>query len=518
MSAYDAAIIGAGHNGLVCAAYLARAGWRVVVLEAADAPGGAATTAEFSPGFRVPACAHLLHALHPRIVRDLKLARHGYALAASGLATIALAADGRHLRLAEASAPSAIRARSAADAEAWPRLAARLGRMAKALAPFLAQTAPRLGTDSWRDRMTLGRLGLAIRRLGREEAREFLRIVGMNVADLVEETFEDDLVRGAVACDAVLGARLGPRSPGSVFTLLYRIAHQGGRGVALPKGGMGGLTRALADAASRAEIRTRAPVARIVVENDRAVGVALAGGEVVPARLVVSSADPRTTFLDLLGTAHLDTGFVRRVRNVRMNGVAAKLHLALDGLPAVAGLEAGDLGGRLIVAPGVDAIERAFDASKYGEVSAEPLIEAVIPSLHDSGLAPAGKHVLSAIVQYVPYDLAGDWEALREAAMNRAIDRLEGVLPGLRGHVVAAEMLGPRDLERRFRMAGGHWHHGELALDQAFMLRPVPGAAQYATPVAGLYLCGAGGHPGGGVSGLPGFNAARRILATEERP
>ena len=362
------------------------------------------------------------------------------------------------------------------------------------------------------------KLAWRVRRLGRDEMREFLRIIGMNVADLLEETFESELLRGAYAFDSVLGARLGPRSPNSVLTLLYRLA---GATAGVPgalghaEGGMGAVTRALAGAASRADIRTGAAVVRIVVEDDRAVGVELVSGERLFGRCVVSGADPRTTFLDLVGPEHLDTGFLRRVRGIRMRGAAAKLHLALDGLPAFNGVDAADLGARLLIAPGVDHVERAFDDCKYGDYSAEPAIEITIPSVHDTTLAPEGMHVLSAIVQFAPYDLKAGWDAARDAFADRAVEVMARHAPELPRRIVARQVITPLDLERDFRMTGGHWHHGELAPDQMLMLRPVPGCAQYRTPLPGLYLCGAGAHPGGGVMGAAGYNAARQVIENE---
>jgi phytoene dehydrogenase-like protein len=518
---YDAVVIGGGHNGLVCAAYLARSGRKVVVLEAREAVGGAAVTEEIAPGYRAPVCAHILHHLHPAIEKDLGLAGHGLALAARGLATVALDRSGRHLRIDGASVTrfdgTGV---SEADLAGYGRLRPRLLKYAKALRPMLAETPPRLGTTAWSDRRTLIKLGWAIRRMGRADTREFLRIVLMNVADLFEDEIEDELLIGALAFDAVLGEHLGPRSPNTVLSLLYRLSGSaaGVQGaLAVPKGGMGAVAEAMAAAASAAgaEIRTQAPVMRVLVEQDRTVGVALASGEEIRAPEVVSNADPKRTFLDLLGTEHLDAGFVRRVRNIRARGCAAKLNLALKGLPEIQGLPAEALGDRLVIAPSVGYLEDAFNPAKYGEFSARPALEITLPSVHDASLVPGGGHVLSAVVQYAPYGLKAGWDAARDRFAETVLDLLEAHAPGLRSLVVGQQLLTPLDLERRFQMPGGHWHHGELVIDQMFMLRPVPGAAQYETPVAGLFLCGAGAHPGGGVMGVAGMNAAKRIMARE---
>jgi len=510
---YDCIVVGGGHNGLVCATYLARSGRSVLVLEAREREGGAATTHEFAPGFRVSACAHLLHLMPADVMSELGLAAHGLQLAAQQLPSVALSADGQHLRLGAAGLAGGAPAADLAAYAEWQRL---LGRLAAALHPALTEPPPRLGTDAWSDRTALLRLGWRIRRLGRRDMRELLRIAGMCVYDLLAERFESPLLKGALALDAVLGTNLGPRSPGTVFSLLYRAAAPGGaENLALPRGGLGALTAALSGAAraAGAEVRTRAAVTRITVSDDRACGVVLASGEPLAADVVISSADPKTTFLDLLGSEHLDAGFVRRVAQLRSRGLAAKVHLALERLPEFPGLDGAALRGRLLVAPSPDYVERAFNHAKYAEYSAAPVLEITLPTLADDTLAPSGKHVMSVIAQYVPYEIAGGWPEQRERFKELVIRTLAAYAPQLPDCVSAAELLLPRDIEREFRIVGGHWHHAELALDQFFMVRPVPGASQYQTPLPGLFLCGAGCHPGGGVMGLAGRNAARRVLA-----
>jgi phytoene dehydrogenase-like protein len=347
--------------------------------------------------------------------------------------------------------------------------------------------------------------------------REFLRIAGINIYDVLEEIFESPLLKGALALDAVMGANLGPRSNNSVLALLHRLSGQaaGNPGLSIPAGGMGAISEAMAAAAraAGATIRTGSPVKRITLDVDRVSGVELESGEMITAGTVVSNADPARTLFGLLGARHLETGFVHRVRHFRNKGMAAKLHLALEALPSFTRLSSGLAGERLVISPDLVYLEHAFDAAKYGRCSPEPALEITIPSLADKSLAPPGKHVLSAIVLYAPFDERANGDAARRKLLDRSLSVLDRHAPGLRRQVVASELLLPADIEREFRITGGHWHHGELALDQLMMMRPVPGAAQYEMPIGGLFLCGAGCHPGGGVMGSAGRNAANAVLA-----
>ncbi|MFI4890432.1 MAG: phytoene desaturase family protein [Steroidobacterales bacterium] len=506
---HDCIVIGAGHNGLVCATLLARAGRKVLVLEASAQVGGAAVTRMFHPQFRVSAGAHLLHLMPAQLLGELRLDSHGLHMAAQQLPSTALSLDGAALPLGADL--------TGADAGAHGAYAARMRRFGAALAPILAGVAPRLGTDRWEDRLGLLRAGWQLRKLGRTDMRELLRIGGMNVYDLLKEHFSSPLLQGALGLDAVLGTNFGPRSPGTVLTLLYRLALEsaaGDGGLALPQGGMGAVCDALAKAAQAAgaTVRTEAPVERILVDDDRASGVRLESGEEFTAGCVISNADPKTTFLDLLGSRYLDTGFVRRVTHLRSKGLTAKLHLALSALPRFTGVPDERVRGRLLIAPSLEHIEQAYNHAKYGEFSAAPVMEITVPSVSDPAFAPAGQHVLSAIVQYAPYSLKGGWDSQRQAFTDLAIATLERHAPGLKDTVIGAELLTPADIEREFRINGGHWHHADLAFDQFLMVRPVPGATQHRTPLAGLYLCGAGCHPGGGVMGIAGRNAASQVL------
>lgn len=518
-SKYDVIIIGAGHNGLVCASYLARAGCSVLALEANDQVGGAAITREFAPGYSVSAGAHLLYMLAPSIVSDLRLERHGMGLAATDMDTVALSADGNHITLNGNAIDGG--SLSEADRSAYPEFMDKFLRFAGILQQTFIKRPPRLAHAGLGELASLARLGLNLRLLGRDLMQELLRTGAINIYDVLQETFSNDLLKGALGMDALLGADLGPRSPGSVLTWLYRLAgrlHGNGSGIALPEGGIGTVTRTLRKAAEAAgaEIRTATPVNRVMLDRDRITGVETAAGERIDSGLVVSNADPRTTFLQLVGARNIETGFARRIGNIRMQGKAAKLHLALDGLPEFKGLANEQSGQRLLIAPSLLHIERAFDDSKYGRFSEQPVMEISVPSIHDGGLAPEGKHVLSAVVQYAPFKLRAGWDAGRDAFRELLVRQLEQYAPGIGRQITSTELLTPPDLEREFNIHGGHWHHGEYSLDQFMMLRPVPGAARYATPVSGLYLCGAGCHPGGGVLGLPGRNAATEILKQEK--
>ncbi len=507
-------IIGGGHNGLVCAAYLAKAGKKVTVLEAADQVGGVAATREFAPGFRA-SVAHLLYLLDKDISKNLALESHGLRMARSSLKTIALAEDGNHITISAEDVDGG--GLSSEDKAAYREYRRFMTKFAAVIGGLHNRIPPRI-TYQRNDMIALGKLALNIRMLGRDDMRELLRIGAINIYDVLKENFDHPLLKGALSLDAVLGTNSGPRSNNSVFTALHRMSGNNGGAagnVSIPLGGMGAVTEALAAAARKAgaEIRTGSPVSNILLNGDRIKGVQLANGANIAASVVISNADPKTTMLSLLGARHLEAGLARKFGNIRASSSAAKLHLALDGLPDFKGVSPEQLGERLVIAPNVEYVERAFNHSKYGEFSTHPVAEITIPSIHDNSLAPDGQHVLSAIVQYAPRNLGMGWDAGKAAFMDNVMDLLCAYAPGIREKVVAAELLTPEDIETEFRMAGGHWHHGELSLDQFLMLRPVPKSAQYKTPVEGLYLCSAGCHPGGGVMGSAGRNAASVVLA-----
>lgn len=496
---------------MVCAAYLAQSGQKVLVLEAANAPGGLGANREFHPGFHV-SVAHSASHFSNKVANDLKLASHGLDVTGHRLPTTGLGTDGNHVKVDRGAMSGA----GSADDTAYQDFLRLMGRFAGALKPFWLKTIPRIGAMGLGGLMTFAQMGLKIRGLGKKDMQEFLRIASLPARDLMDEYFESELVKAALSWDGLIGAKMAPRSPNSaVLAMLYRMSEDGGH--AISAGNVRGLVDALSAsaAAAGAEIRCSTPVSRILVDTETgglaAKGVQLVDGTTIEADKVVSATDPQRTFLQLVGVENLDIGFTNQIRRLRCDGFVAKLHLALNSLPEFSGLDQVD--GRLIIAPTMDAIEFSYDHAKYGECPDEPVMEIVIPSQHDASLAPDGQHVLSAHVMYVPHKLKGGWtDAARDEMCQRAIDTIAQYAPGIREQIIHQEFLTPADLEREYRVTGGHWHHTEFAIDQLLMMRPTYGAAQYSTPIPGLFLCSAGSHPGGDIVGAAGHNAAREVL------
>jgi phytoene dehydrogenase-like protein len=510
---YDSIIIGAGHNGLVCAAYLAKSGQRVLVLEASDTAGGLGADREFHPGFHA-SVAHSASHFTRKIAKDLKLSSHGFDATADSMPTVGLSTDQAHVVLNRDSVSGV----DAKDADAYANYSRLMQRYAAALEPFWLKTMPRIGEMSFSAATTFAHMGINMRRMGKKDLREFIRIVSLPTRDLMDEYFDNDVLKATLSWDGLIGSKLAPRSPNSaVFAMLYRMGGESRGDHVVPAGGVNGVVGSLYAAATKlgAETRFGASVSRVLIDASAdglvATGVQLADGEKIAADHVVSATDPRRTFVDLVGVEYLDIGFTNRIRRLRCDGYVAKLHLALNDLPEFDGLQQVD--GRMIIAPEMDAIEFAYDDAKYGECSANPVMEIVLPSVHATSLAPAGQHVLSAHVMYVPYQLKGGWtDAARDQICERAIDTIAQYAPRIRELIVHKEFLTPLDLEQDYRVTGGHWHHTELALDQMLMMRPTYEAAQYSTPIPGLFLCGAGCHPGGDITGAAGHNAARELL------
>ncbi len=506
----DAIVIGAGHNGLACASFLARAGLNVVILEATDSAGGMAAPRRLGTDYHFPGLAHIAHPVGGEVRRELQLDRFGY-VPGEPMDTVSLGADGHHV-VAGAESVDGV---AASDASAYRTFRQQYLEFARAIAPLFDNRPPRLKDMPFGDKATLAKLGWNLRfGLGRDTMYEFLRVVGINIYDVVNETFDDEQLKALIAHDAAMGSAMGPRSPGTVLTWLQRL-HGELNGPPHSQAGSK-LIHALTQSAEDAgvEIRFGARVASVLIENDKAFGVELDNGDMIKAPLVMSSVDPRTTFGTLVGAPRLDTMFATRARQIRGSGVVGKLNIALRGLPNFAGLDSDKLRHRLIVAPSMRYIEHAFNHSKYRECSKKPVFEISIPSLYDPALAPEGHHVMSVNVSYLPYDLQDGWPDQRKTLAYRLISQLGEYAPNLTSLIVDHEFLSPADVEREYGAVHGHWHHGELTMHQSFMLRPLYGAAQYETPVTGLFLCGAGCHPGGGLTGRPGINAAKRAIDT----
>lgn len=522
----DVVVIGAGHNGLVAACYLARAGLDVLVLERRDEVGGAAVTGEICPGFRGPTLAHDLSGFSAAIARELGLGRFGLEPIRPEVDLFAPAADGDSVLVFPDPGRTVdhLKRRSPADAQRYVDFHRTAAALRSVVRRMLERTPPALDGRRAADLWSLLSLGWRVRSLPRADAYRLLRYVPMPVADLVSEWFDDELLRAAVAAPALLGAFAGPRSAGTGARWLWFTATYDPAASLAPlvRGGPGALSRALAEAARAAgvEIRTGQEVHRILVGAGRIRGVALATGEEIAARVVVSNADPRRTVLGLLDPDDLAPSFRNRMRHYRSIGMAAKVNLALDGLPTFRALAAADettrraaLSGRVQIGPSLDYLERAFDAAKYGDYSPQPFLTVWIPSVMDSSLAPPGGHVMSIYVQYAPYALReGDWGRRRDGLTETVLRTLAEYAPDLPDRVRACQTITPPDLEETYGLTGGHPLHGEVSLDQLFALRPLYGWARYRLPVPGLYLCGAGAHPGGGVTGLPGRLASRAVL------
>jgi phytoene dehydrogenase-like protein len=522
MGTWDTIVIGGGHNGLVAAAYLGRAGERVLVLEAHDRVGGACVTEETWPGFKVSTAAYVVSLFRPDIVRDLELARHGYAVLKRDPSSFTPFLDGRSLVMGpdrEATRKEVAKF-SARDAEALPRYEAMLERIAAAIEPTLDQTPPDPFSRRPRDLLALARLALRFVRLGRDGAAAFEILTGA-ARPVLDRWFESDEVKATLATDAIIGAWASPETPGTAYVLFHHVMGEtdGARGVwGYVRGGMGALSEAIAAAAraAGADIRTGAPVARVLVEGGAARGVVLADGTELRARRVASSADARRTLLDLVGAEHLPPDVARAAAGLDHRSGSVKINVALDRLPeftARPGAPGPWHRGTIHVAPSMDYLERAFDDARAGRPSREPVLECTLPSVVDPTVAPPGKHVMSMFVQWAPYALAeGSWETERDRFADRCFAALEQYAPGFTASVLHREVLAPPDLERRFGLTGGNIFQGAMTLPQLFFMRPLPGLADYRTPVRDLYLCGAATHPGGGVMGACGRNAAREIL------
>jgi phytoene dehydrogenase-like protein len=520
---YDVAIIGGGHNGLVCAAYLARAGRKVLVLERRERVGGAAMTEEVFPGFRFSVFSYVVSLLRPEIIRDLDLPRHGLHILPLE-STVTPLPNGDYLAQWNDHDQNRreLARHSLRDPEAYDEFGVMLHQMARAVKPLLAMAPPDPTSLAPRELLGMRRLAKHFRGLGARRFHTLNKLLTMSSADFLDEWFETEALKATKSASGIIGTLLGPRSPGTAYVLLHHyMGELDGvfRAWGFAKGGMGSVSGAIASAAraAGADIRTSAPVSQVLIQGDRATGVVLEGGEEIKANLVVSGADPRRTFMQLVGEKHLPGEFVESIRRFRFRGSSAKVNLALGELPDFSCLpgRGPHLRGAISISPNVEYLERAYDEAKYGEISTRPYMDIVIPSMIDPAMAPPGKHVMSIFVQYAPYHVNGGWtDARREALGDTVIDTLAQYAPNLKSAILHRQVVTPADIERIVGLTEGNIFQGELSLQQMFFLRPVPAWAKYRTPLPGLYQCGAGTHPGGGVMGASGRNAALAILGS----
>ena len=528
MATYDSIIIGAGHNGLVTAAYLAKAGKKVLVLERRPIVGGIAVTEEIVSGFKFSSCAHLAGSLSSSVVADLDLKSHGFELIPIDPLLFAPSLDGHSLLIPRDfdKAATEIGRHSKSDADKYPAFCALAKNLSAFLQTLYGMPLPDKANPGSFNPAEFLKIGWKFHRLGEKEMYEFLRVLPMSAADWLNEWFTNDLLKAALAACGILGSFAGPRQQGTAFNLLH---HQLGtsngalRTAGFIRGGIGQLSQTLGKAAQRfgAEIRTASEVLKVVTKGGAATGVVLKNGEEIQAAQVISNADVKRTFLKLVEPTYLDPHFLLQVRNIRARGTVAKINLALHALPNFESAndhDAAALGGVIHIGPTLDYLERAADDAKYGRFSQQPFLEITIPSIADASLAPPGKHVMSVWMQSAPCDLRGsDWNQRRDSLGDTVLNLLEAYAPGFKNLILHRQILTPLDLEQEYGLTGGHPYHAEMALDQIFFMRPIPGWSRYHTPIENLYLCGSGTHPGGGITGLPGYYAAQEILKKRSR-
>jgi phytoene dehydrogenase-like protein len=529
----DVLIIGGGHNGLVTAGYLARAGLKATVLERRAVLGGACVTEEVWPGFKVSTLSYLCSLLQPRVIEDLELKRFGYHIYPKDPSFFTAFPDGRHIFFWQEMKKTVdeIAKFSRRDAEAYPKYEENLAHLAEWVESILLETPPNIIGRKLNDLASLGRIGLRALKLGDEGLVRMVKVMTGSVRDFLDERFESDEIKTTLATDGVIGTNGGPATPGTAYILLHHVmgGAAGPRGLwGFIRGGMGAISAALAESAKAkgATIRTEAEVDHILIKEGRACGVVLKSGEEIPAKIVVSNADPKRTFLKLVEAQYLEPGFRHSIDSFRVEGCSVKINLALDGLPdfkAFPNKSNKEINlphkTTMHVCPSMDYIDRAWEDAKQGRPSANPMLECTIPTAYDDSIAPPGKHIMCIFAQYAPYSLKDAvWDqAMKDRFAGRCIDALADYAPNIKEIILQRQVISPLDLEREYGLTGGNIFHGEMDLDQLFFMRPVAGWAKYRTPIRNLYLCGSGTHPGGGVMGAPGFNAAREILKDLKR-
>lgn len=523
VSRYDAIVVGGGHNGLVTAAYLAKAGKRVLVLERRYQPGGACVTEEVWPGYRVSVASYLSSLLSPKVVSDLELEKHGYQVDAKDPAFFSPFPDNRYLFMWQDRNKTLgeIAKFSRHDAEVYPAYEEHLERLSIVVESLLHVTPPVFPPKGVFDLPEYLKLLGKMRGLSAKEIVGMVKIFTQSAAEFLDEWFENEEIKVTLATDGVIGANGGPRSPGTAYILLHHCMGgvAGHRGLwGFVRGGMGAISNAIAASAKAAgaEIRTDAEVQTIKIEHGRARGVVLRSGEEFDAPLIASNLDPKRTFLNLVDQRHLEAEFLDQIHKYRCEGTSIKMNLAVSALPnfrALPGAQGPQHRATMHICPSIDYVEQAWDDAKYGRPSLSPLLELTSPTQYDPSLAPSGKHIIGIFLQYAPYRLReGTWDELREPFTRRVLEIIDEYAPGFSSGVEHVQTLTPLDLEREFGLTGGNIFHGEMSVDQMFMLRPVSGWARYRTPIRGLFMCGSGTHPGGGVMGTPGHNAAREML------
>ncbi|HBB97895.1 MAG TPA: amine oxidase [Blastocatellia bacterium] len=518
---YDCIVIGGGHNGLVNAAYLARAGKRVLVLERRHVLGGAAVTEEVFPGFKFSVCSYVVSLLRPEIIRELDLPRHGLEiLPLDGTFTPMPSGDYLWRVNDHAKTRREIARHSKLDAEAYDEYGKAMVEMAHFVKPIMNMTPPDPASLNPKGLMELLTMGRRFQNLSGEDKYNQVQLMTMSAVDFLDQWFETDVLKATMSASGIIGTFLGVRSPGTAYVLLHHYMGEidgAFRSWGLSRGGTGAISNSIADAAREAgaEIRTETPIAKIILKNGQAKGVALENGDEIYADIISSSVDPRLTFMKMVGEEHLPEDFVDDIKRYKFRGSSGKVNLALDALPNFKAMPGAGphLRGAVSISPSVDYMERAYDDAKYGRYSRRPYIDIVIPTLTDPSIAPPGKHVMSCFVQYAPYNLKeGNWDEKREEFGDNVIDTIAEHAPNIKDIILHRQVLTPLDLEREFGLSEGNIFQGELTLEQLFFLRPAPGWAQYRSPIKNLYMCGSATHPGGGIMGASGRNAAMAIL------